>query len=85
MTQSRYCLIDKKNRGGSSFVMRCESVVRDSNASCTFYAKLRRSDTDHLWYICQHLNAAHTCLTGSISFKLKNTAQLILAREQPEH
>ena len=53
-------MVDKRNKGGISLVLRCSTTIR-GNSTCTFYAKLRRSKRDSMWYICQGFSRSHTC------------------------
>ena len=68
-------MVDKKNKGGISLVLRCSTTIR-RNSTCTFYAKLRRSKRDDLWYICQGFNRNHSC-GGDGSNKMRNLAHML--------
>jgi hypothetical protein len=57
---NRECLVDKKNKGGKSLVMRCANFMKDTS-DCGFYAKLRKSSKDEKWYICSGVHPLHTC------------------------
>lgn len=70
-----HCMVDKKNKGGVSLVLRCSNTIRRS-LTCTFYAKLRRSKRDDLWYVCQGFNRNHTC-GGDGSNKMRNLAHML--------
>lgn len=53
-------MLDRKNKGGKSLVLRCTSTVK-SDSGCPFYAKLRRSCKDDMWYICAGMETKHDC------------------------
>ena len=71
-------MLDKKNKGGVSLVLRCSTAVKE-NSDCPFYAKLRRSKKDDFWYICQGLNKCHNC-NGDPSSKLRNLSRMLAIR-----
>lgn len=60
LSQNRTTLLDKKNKGGKSLVLRCASAVKN-NTECPFYCKLRRSNKDDMWYICAGFQPMHNC------------------------
>ena len=65
LSQGRACMVDRRNKGGRSMVLRCSSAVR-SGSSCPFYCKVRRSPGDGKWYVCAGLRGTHLCAETSI-------------------
>ena len=78
-TQNRTCMLDRKNKGGKSLVLRCASYVKHSG-SCPFYCKLRRSNRDSLWYICVGFQSTHTCEPEFPPPKFETISSLLSAR-----
>ena len=76
-------MLDRKNKGGKSIVLRCLSAVK-FNGSCPFYCKLRRSNRDSLWYICAGFQSTHTCEPESPPPKFDVISALLLARLQED-
>ena len=58
--QERECMLDRRNKGGKSLLMKCSGTVLE-NVPCVFHAKLRRSSKDSMWYLCKGCNLKHTC------------------------
>ena len=58
-------MVDRRNKGGRSMVLRCVSAVR-SGSSCPFYCKVRKSPGDGKWYVCAGLRGTHLCTATSI-------------------
>ena len=58
-------MVDRRNKGGRSMVLRCSSAVR-AGSSCPFYCKVRRSPGDGKWYVCAGLRGTHLCAAMSI-------------------
>ena len=76
-------MVDKKNKGGQSMVMRCASKIRHG-ADCPFYCKLRRSSRDNLWYICRGLVSSHSCHPGSIPPRFQDISSLLALRNEDD-
>jgi hypothetical protein len=83
LTQRRTVLLDKKNKGGKSLLLRCTSNIK-SGYPCPFYCKLRRSNKDALWYICTGYHLTHNCETEVISYKLNPISKMMLLRTNPD-
>ena len=53
-------MLDKKNKGGKSLIIRCASALKN-HSSCPFYYKLRRNMRDQRWYVSGTKETRHTC------------------------
>lgn len=60
LAQNRSCMLDKKNKGGKSLVMRCAAALKN-RSPCRFYCKLRRDMKHHRWHITGETEMRHTC------------------------
>ena len=76
-------MLDRKNKGGKSLVLRCLSYVKH-NGSCPFYCKLRRSNRDSLWYVCVGFQSNHTCEAEFPPPKFETISALLSARIEEE-
>lgn len=68
--QERDCMLDRRNKGGKSLLMRCAGTVLE-NIPCAFHLKLRRSSKDSMWYLCKGHHLKHTCC---VQIKTRNCA-----------
>lgn len=75
-------MLDRRNKGGKSLVLRCVSAVK-YRTDCPFYAKIRRSNKDTKWYICAGLEMHHNC---DLSVKLpdESTIKAMMAERRRE-
>lgn len=75
-------MLDRKNKGGKSLVLRCISAVK-YDSRCPFYAKLRRSTKDDMWYICAGLEMVHNCpeVTASLNHAYVNAMMALRAMD----
>ena len=75
-------MLDRKNKGGKSLVLRCTSAVK-YDSRCPFYAKLRRSTKDDMWYICAGLEMIHNCpeVTASLNHAYVNAMMALRAMD----
>ena len=60
LAQNRSCMLDKKNKGGKSLVMRCAAALKN-HSPCRFYCKLRRDMKHQRWHITGEKEMRHTC------------------------
>ena len=77
-------MVDRKNKGGKSLVLRCASAVR-FGSDCPFYVKLRRSNRDDLWYICAGLHTRHKCVQTDITPSSVFVERLMAARNTDDN
>jgi hypothetical protein len=80
-------MLDRKNKGGKSLVLRCASAVK-CESGCPFYAKLRRSNKDGLWYICTGLDTDHNCTLDAFPPNFAFVESMMAARtveEEDDH
>ena len=76
-------MVDRKNKGGKSLVLRCASAIR-CESGCPFYAKLRRSNKDGMWYICAGLQQNHLCPPEAFPPNTVFVERMMAARQAPE-
>lgn len=76
-------MVDRKNKGGKSLVLRCASAIR-CESGCPFYAKLRRSNKDGMWYICVGLQQNHMCPPEAFPPNTVFVERMMAARQVPE-
>lgn len=76
LTQKRSTLLDKRKKGGNSFILRCSSAVRNSSG-CPFYCKLRHSPRDDKWYVCRGFHPVHACARDRIPPKYSDIEAML--------
>ena len=76
-------MVDRKNKGGKSLVLRCASAIK-CDSGCPFYAKLRRSNKDGMWYICVGLQQNHMCPPEAFPPNTVFVERMMAARQVPE-
>ena len=84
LSQKRACMMDRKNKGGRSLVLRCSTKVR-GKADCPFYCKLRLSGRDHMWYICTGFHGTHDCAMSRIPPRFDDVQKLLLLRSNGQN
>ena len=82
LSQNRTTLLDKKNKGGKSLVLRCASAVKN-NTDCPFYCKLRRSNKDDMWYICAGFQPMHNCEPPLLASKYSEIRTAMTQQNNP--
>ena len=64
-------------------VIRCSSNIKCDYA-CPFYAKLRRSNKDKLWYICAGIEIMHKCPAELCCPNYSQVENMMAARQMEE-
>lgn len=72
-------MVDKKNKGGKSVVLRCETAYR-RESDCPFYCQLRRSMKLNLWYVAPGYVLNHNCSIAGLPSKHHLIEQMLRVR-----
>ena len=77
-------MVDKKNKGGKSLVMRCVSALK-YGSSCPFHCKLMKDVKRQKWYICGDMEIHHTCESVRRPSKILSLEKVLVIRSQGAH